>query len=148
MWIWLHLDKTLMSSMCGIYRVFAVRSGRSFFIFNIRLLYCKLVINLLYCELVICGINLLYCELVICVIHYYIVNLWCCELWTCDIENCELVFFVIFVNFVVLWYFHIDMVTDWILDFDRYRCIFCTKLPFPMIPKYRCRFRFRNYRFR
>jgi hypothetical protein len=29
-----------------------------------------------------------------------------------------------------------DMFTDHILDFDRYRCIFRTKLSFPMFPKY------------
>jgi hypothetical protein len=35
------------------------------------------------------------------------------------------------------------MFTDRILDFDRYRCIFRTKLSFPMFPKYRYRFRFK-----
>jgi hypothetical protein len=40
------------------------------------------------------------------------------------------------------------MFTDRILDFDRYQCIFCTELSFPMFSKYRYRFRFRSYRFR
>jgi hypothetical protein len=42
----------------------------------------------------------------------YIVNLW--SLWsTCYIVNCELVVFVIFVNFVVLWTCYIDIFSYW-----------------------------------
>jgi len=82
----------------------------------------------------------------------YIVNLW--SLWsTFYIVNCELVVFVIFVNFVVLWTCYIDIFSYWYgyRLYFRFRPIpmfFCTELPFSMIPKYRCRFRFRNYRFR
>jgi hypothetical protein len=59
--------------------------------------------------------------------------------------NCELVIFVIFCQLCCIMKF--DMFTDCILDFDRYRCIFRTKLSFPMFPKYRYRFRFRSYGF-
>jgi hypothetical protein len=58
---------------------------------------------------------------------------------------CELVVFVIFCQFCCIMKF--DMFIDRILYFDRYRCIFRTKLWFPMFPKYRYRFRFRSYRF-
>jgi hypothetical protein len=34
------------------------------------------------------------------------------------------------------------------LDFDRNRSNFRTELSFSMFPNYRCRFRFRSYRFR
>jgi hypothetical protein len=54
--------------------------------------------------------------------------------------NCELVVFVIFCQLCCIIKF--DMFTDRILDFDLYRCIFRTKLSFPMFPKYRYRFRF------
>jgi hypothetical protein len=53
----------------------------------------------------------------------------------CVIQNMWTCVFVIFVNFVVLWYLHIDMVTDCILDSDRYRCFF--------VPNFRFRW-FRN----
>jgi hypothetical protein len=49
--------------------------------------------------------------------------------------NCELVVFVMFCQLCCIVKF--DMFTDRILDFDRYRCIFCTKLSFSMFPKYR-----------
>jgi hypothetical protein len=42
--------------------------------------------------------------------------------------NCEVVVFVIFCQLCCIVKF--DMFTDCILDFDRYRCIFRTKLSF------------------
>jgi hypothetical protein len=48
--------------------------------------------------------------------------------------NCELVVFVIFCQLCCIMKF--DIFTDCILDSDRYRCIFRTKLSFPMFPKY------------
>jgi hypothetical protein len=74
--------------------------------------------NLLYCELVIFA-NLLYYKFVILVNLLY----------------CELVVFVIFCQLCCIVKF--DMFTDRILDFDCYRCIFRTKLLFPMFSKYR-----------
>jgi hypothetical protein len=59
--------------------------------------------------------------------------------------NCELVVFVIFCQLCCIAKF--DMCTDHILDFDCYRCIFCTEISFSMFPKYRYHFRFRIYRF-
>jgi hypothetical protein len=95
-------------------------------------------VNLLYCELVI-FVNFLYYKFVI------LVNLLYCEL-VISCMNCELVVFVMFYQFCFIVKF--DMFTDRILDFNRYRCIFRTKLSFPMFPKYRYCFRFRSYRFR
>jgi hypothetical protein len=54
--------------------------------------------------------------------------------------NCELMVFVIFCQLCYIVKF--DMFTDRILGFDHYRCIFHTKLSFPMFPKYRYRFPF------
>jgi hypothetical protein len=54
--------------------------------------------------------------------------------------NCELVVFMIFYQLYCIVKF--DMFTDRNLDFDHYRCIFRTKLSFPMFSKYRYRFRF------
>jgi hypothetical protein len=85
-------------------------------------------------------------------------ELWTLSMWTCDfyelvilwtgyyIMNCELVVFVIFCQLCCTVKF--DMFTDRILDFDCYRCIFRTKLPFPMFLKYRYCFHFWSYRFR
>jgi hypothetical protein len=87
-------------------------------------------INLLYCELVIFA-NFLYYKFVI------LLNLLYCELY---IMKCELVVIVTFCQLCCIVKF--DMFTDRILDFDRYWCIFYTKLSFPMYPKYRYRFRF------
>jgi hypothetical protein len=85
-----------------------------------NLLYCELVIfvNFLYYKFVIL-VNLLYCEFVI--------------LWICYIMNCELVVFMSFCQFCFIVKF--DMFIDYILDLDRYRCIFHTELSFPMFPK-------------
>jgi hypothetical protein len=60
--------------------------------------------------------------------------------------NCELVVFVIFCQLCCIMKF--DMFIDRIFDFDRYWCIFRTKLSFSMFSKYQYRFRFWGYRFR
>jgi hypothetical protein len=85
-------------------------------------------VNLLYCELVI-FVNFLYYKFLILVNLLY----------------CELVVFVIFCQLCCIMKF--DMFTVRILDFDRYRCIFRTKLSFLMFPKYQYCFRFWSYHF-
>jgi hypothetical protein len=134
------------------------RSSQVLLLPHVNLLYCERVIlwtsNL--CELIILWICDL-CELII----LWIVNLW--FLWSLST--------LLYCKLVILRYFYIDIFTDRILGFDRYRCIFRIELLFrcwwwtclglkgyidddddnllfSMFLKYRFHFSFRSYHFR